>query len=186
MTIKKGISLLDEMPPEKSAEQRQKVYDFVKPIKEGQTFTINLTLGRKLLFKGNPDEQIEETATQITRMLEENANDYGIIAELTDKGQIHYHGWIQPNNYLRGKTVTQDGMRKKVGTIFKQLYIQQKIGFTVFKHCTDVHGWIKYMTKDIIATADVLPSGYPFIFRKGEEQTRKVYEFFIKEKTQNI
>lgn len=105
-------------------------------------FTVTL---KPNLYRFTPTEQYDMTYYRIHTILWSVANEYTCVAELTQNGNIHYHGIIDfiiiPNksNMIRFK----NSFRKE--TLF---------GFNNIKQIDNDLKWIEYISKDLKTTKE--------------------------------
>lgn len=130
------------------ADQKNEVKlskDFVELTGDGDMniYAFTQTYNSKVYLGIQPGYQYDNTLPALEEALIQSAEGYVIFPELTDKGQIHWHGFIIVPNDTRSRykfvRQTQTMMKYKGYCDF------QKIGT---KNRT-VKGWLKYCTKDL-------------------------------------
>ncbi len=113
-----------------------------EPVRGSQFITITLP---PKAYKFKAKEQFERTKPGIMDTFLTHTNDYCLIAELTEQGNVHYHGWFT-ERYDRSTLFLLDHLK------------QRHLGFVQINKAriNDVERTYKYMCKDIDITKKLI------------------------------
>lgn len=103
-------------------------------------YSVTVTL-KKEMYRLTPEEQYDQTATELLRIIKGVGCTVTMVAELTSNFNLHYHlGLI----FLDHK----DCLKK-----WHNLFRRSKVfGYTCVKQVTHDAGWIEYISKDLTET----------------------------------
>lgn len=118
-------------------------------------YFVTITLSPKL-YKYSSTTQYELTIGELRQLFETSAARWAIVPELTDKGNIHYHGWIVLetkyayilflNKLKRKKSLgfckINDERIKDIDRVFRYMFKEFRLTRTVIKsirHSLPIH-----------------------------------------------